>query len=217
MNMKKIWSINVIIALIPLLVGLWFWNDLPEKVAIHWSLDGTPDNYVSKRIWVFMIPVISILLMGIFWSVPKIDPLRNYVMFEKTYYKYLVILQLLLLTIFLFMLLNALGRFDIYTGVIYASVVFLLLMGNYLGKLRPSFFVGIRTPWTLKDDTVWVKTHRFAGYLWVYLSLLTIITFIFLGNRTVLSMAFIMYLFIVIVVPVVYSLLLFMRLKRKAQ
>ena len=43
----------------------------------------------------------------------------------------------------------------------------ILYIGNYLGKLRRNFWAGIRTPWTLLNDTVWERTHRFAGWLFV--------------------------------------------------
>lgn len=39
----------------------------------------------------------------------------------------------------------------------------LIVTGNYLPKARRNHFVGIRTPWTLADERVWDKTHRFAG------------------------------------------------------
>src|SRR5206468_3511991 len=37
---------------------------------------------------------------------------------------------------------------------------FLIVLGNFIGRLRPSWFVGIRTPWTLSSDAVWRRTHR---------------------------------------------------------
>lgn len=40
-------------------------------------------------------------------------------------------------------------------------------MGNQLGKTRPMWFVGIRTPWTLTDPDVWIATHRLGGKLFV--------------------------------------------------
>jgi uncharacterized membrane protein len=45
--------------------------------------------------------------------------------------------------------------------------VLFMLLGNYMGKLRRNFFVGIRTPWTLASDAVWERTHRFGGRLFV--------------------------------------------------
>jgi len=38
---------------------------------------------------------------------------------------------------------------------------------NYLTRVEPNWFVGIRTPWTLSSDTVWRKTHRTGGLLMV--------------------------------------------------
>ena len=42
-----------------------------------------------------------------------------------------------------------------------------IIVGNYLGKVRRNFFIGIRTPWTLASDEVWARTHRVGGWLFV--------------------------------------------------
>jgi len=44
-----------------------------------------------------------------------------------------------------------------------ATGVLLLAVGNYLGKARRNWFIGLKTPWTLADDGVWDKTHRYTG------------------------------------------------------
>jgi uncharacterized membrane protein len=43
----------------------------------------------------------------------------------------------------------------------------LMLVGNYLGRVEPNWFLGVRTPWTLSSETVWRKTHRTAAWLFV--------------------------------------------------
>lgn len=43
--------------------------------------------------------------------------------------------------------------------------LFLLLLGNVLPRVRPNWFIGIRTPWTLSSDRAWEKTHRVGGYI----------------------------------------------------
>ncbi|HMC92889.1 MAG TPA: SdpI family protein, partial [Allosphingosinicella sp.] len=35
-----------------------------------------------------------------------------------------------------------------------------VLIGNQLGKSRSMYLVGIRTPWTLASEEVWIRTHR---------------------------------------------------------
>jgi uncharacterized membrane protein len=42
-----------------------------------------------------------------------------------------------------------------------------ILIGNLMTRIRPNWFMGIRTPWTLSSDTVWRKTHRFGGVAFV--------------------------------------------------
>ena len=51
----------------------------------------------------------------------------------------------------------------------------LMVIGNFMGKVRKNFFVGIRTPWTLTSDVVWERTHRLAGWLFVLAGLAWIV------------------------------------------
>lgn len=37
------------------------------------------------------------------------------------------------------------------------------LVGRVLGQVPPNQTLGIRTPWTLRDESVWTATHRLAG------------------------------------------------------
>jgi uncharacterized membrane protein len=46
-------------------------------------------------------------------------------------------------------------------------------LGGMMGKIRPNWFVGIRTPWTLSSKAAWVKTHRLGGFLMVAAGILT--------------------------------------------
>ena len=42
-----------------------------------------------------------------------------------------------------------------------------MMIGNQLGKSRSMYMVGIRTPWTLASEEVWIKTHRLGGKLMI--------------------------------------------------
>jgi uncharacterized membrane protein len=54
--------------------------------------------------------------------------------------------------------------------------VLMLGIGAVLGKIRPNWFVGIRTPWTMSSKQAWVKTHRLGGFMFIALGLLFIVT-----------------------------------------
>jgi uncharacterized membrane protein len=43
-----------------------------------------------------------------------------------------------------------------------------------MGKIRPNWFVGVRTPWTLSSKASWTKTHRLAGWLFIAMGCLAV-------------------------------------------
>ena len=47
-------------------------------------------------------------------------------------------------------------------------LVFFIVVGNCIPTVRPNYFVGVRTPWTLESDEVWRATHRLLGRSWVF-------------------------------------------------
>lgn len=49
-------------------------------------------------------------------------------------------------------------------------------IGNLLPRTRPNLAIGIRTPRTLSDREVWMRTHRSAGYLMVALGAVIVVS-----------------------------------------
>ena len=43
----------------------------------------------------------------------------------------------------------------------------IVVLGAFMGKVRPNWFIGIRTPWTLSSRRSWQRTHRLGGLLYV--------------------------------------------------
>ena|SRR5687767_15407562 len=86
-----------------------------------------------------------------------------------------------------------------------------VVIGNQLGKSRSMYLIGLRTPWTLASEDVWVKTHRLAGKLMVTAGLVTLVAaFLPLPSGllvTVLAVA----VGIAAGIPIVYSFLLWRR------
>ena len=84
-----------------------------------------------------------------------------------------------------------------------------IFLGNYITRVEPNWFVGIRTPWTLSSDTVWRKTHRTGGWLMV-LGGLVIAACAFLPQGAFLPL-FIPAIVVIAVVPIVQSYVLWKR------
>ncbi|WP_315816322.1 SdpI family protein [Paraflavitalea speifideaquila] len=87
----------------------------------------------------------------------------------------------------------------------------LVMMGNYFQALRPNYFVGIRTPWTLENEVVWKKTHYLGGRLWMAGGLLIIIVSFVINSHLPLIIVAGAILLIMVVVPIGFSFLEFRR------
>ena len=62
--------------------------------------------------------------------------------------------------------LTALGvHMPVMETVLPAVATLVIVTGNFMGKTRANFFVGVRTPWTLESDHSWEKTNRWARTL----------------------------------------------------
>ena len=87
----------------------------------------------------------------------------------------------------------------------------ILVIGNQLGKSRSMYLVGIRTPWTLASEEVWVRTHRLGGKLMVLAGLAMIGAALLPLPSGLLWTVLIAAVILAAVVPIVYSYLLWRR------
>ena len=88
-------------------------------------------------------------------------------------------------------------------------------LGNYFKTIRPNYFLGIRTPWTLESDVVWKETHRVAGILWFFGGLLVAVFSVILSNPELLFYIFIIIMVFLVVIPFAYSYTKFRQVKSK--
>lgn len=69
-------------------------------------------------------------------------------------------------------------------NVLYGMIsLLLILVGNLVPKIKSNFFMGIQTPWTLFNDTVWNKTHRLGRKLFVFGGILLFVSTFLLQDR----------------------------------
>jgi uncharacterized membrane protein len=81
-----------------------------------------------------------------------------------------------------------------------------------MGKLTKNFFVGIRTPWTLANDEVWLRTHRLAGKLFAVAGLGIVVSALFDWGATVPILVGVA---IAAGIPTVHSYVLYRKLERR--
>jgi uncharacterized membrane protein len=152
---------------------------LPESVPMHWNFLGEADRYGSKLQLVLFGP----LALAGFWVLmlllSRIDPRRADRVVHDTPDtepgeadgSYWTVVHLLVVALavlhggILLAVSGVLGGPNRFVAL--ALALLLLLPGNFMGRVRPNWFVGIRTPWTLASDEVWRRTHRLAAVLMV--------------------------------------------------
>ena len=133
----------------------------------------------------FTLPLAALAIVLIFKSLAKHDPLRtNYGKFRRAYDLFLDFAVFLafvthLLLISKIMILQ--GRVERWIQYVPTAFIGLtvVVIGNVLPRLRPNSAMGVRTRWTLRDERVWMKTHRAAGYFLVVFGL-TLIAWTFI-------------------------------------
>lgn len=152
------------------------WGSAPDQIPVHWNLEGTVDRYGGKLEGMLLLPIAALGIYLLLLVIPRIDPGRaNYKSFAKTYTIIRVSVTLMMAIIYVATQL-AIFKFSVNMGMFVCCAVgiFFLLLGNVMGKIRPNWFVGIRTPWTLSSHLSWNKTHRLGGWLFMLQGLMLI-------------------------------------------
>jgi len=195
------------ITLLTLVAWLIALPHLPATMPIHWGANGEADGFATKINAMILTVGIMVLIYFIIAFVPRIDPRKeNYKYFSKTYNIVLNAVLLLFFFVNMSTILQGLS-YNVpmsYIAPIMAGLVFIII-GNYLQRVRSNYFMGIRTPWTLSNETVWKKTHRLSGKLFFIGGLLILISaFLPDGYKSVIMWGSIV---LCVAIPYLYSYL----------
>lgn len=158
MNKSEVVALGII--LLSFIIGIYFYNQMPEKMAIHWNVKGEVDSYASKFLGLFLIPVILLMIFLLFIAIPRIDPLKQNIEEFRKYY-----IGFLFYTYILTILWNYGFRFSIAQLITPAFGILFYYCGILIENAKRNWFIGIRTPWTLSNEEVWNRTHRIGGRL----------------------------------------------------
>ncbi|AST07437.1 hypothetical protein AF2641_11410 [Anoxybacillus flavithermus] len=175
--MKKYWMIMILVVC-SYVLSLLAIPYLPSEVAIHWNVAGEADGFVNKWWGALLFPICLTFIVALVTFLPKFDPRKeNYKKFENVYRIFLHVFVLFLFSMHVVTLAYNVG-FPVQVDIVVpigVGVLFIVL-GNYMPKIKPNYFIGIRTPWTLDNETVWQKTHRVGGKVFVMMGVLVMLT-----------------------------------------
>lgn len=208
---KKRWIIIGLI-LASALLGLYFYPQLPDPMVSHWGIYGEPNGTMPKFWAILVMPILSAFILLLFWAIPKIDPLASNIKKFSSYYdNFAVLIVGFLAYIQALMVLWNLGFLFSMTSFIGIGLGALFYYtGVFIENSKRSWFVGIRTPWTMSSDKVWDKTNRLGGKLFRAGGILTIIFGVLFGDYILVP---VVYIIAVSIALVVYSYIEFRKSK----
>ncbi|BCE02125.1 SdpI family protein [Marinicellulosiphila megalodicopiae] len=179
-------------------------NHLP----IHWNLAGEPDQFANKWIALAVFPFILIILILVMMFVAKLESRKENLKQSKKALSYVVGAIALLLVVL--QIISILAGLDVIQSLghwVVAGLSFVfLIMGNFMGKIQSNHSFGIRTKATLSDENVWRKTHRLAGFLFVFAAVMGL-SALFWIDASLLWMIIVGFV-LAAIVPAVYSRLI---------
>jgi immunity protein, SdpI family len=194
-------------------------SSLPADLRLptHWGMDGRPNGFSAKWPALLMPAIMTGLLSLLFWFLPALEPRgRNFTRSTGLYlWTWAGLLLMMVATELAIVALPLHWHLRVDRLMTCALGLMFLLIGNQLGKSRSMYMVGIRTPWTLASEEVWIKTHRLGGKLMVLGGLLMVAASFLSITSGLLAGAFVAAIAVMIGVPVVYSYLLWRREKNQ--
>lgn len=178
----------LLLLLIPMAYLGIIWNWLPAEIPTNFDINGVPQRIGGKSdillLMIFLF-LTNLLLYFLFRYLPSASEeetppataahLREYYRIRFMIHIYLAIFTSLII----FMVSRGLPFFMERWAFIGVGLL-IALLGAYLKRLEPNYFVGVRTPWTLQSKDIWKKTHAMAGNLWLWTGIVTIVAGFFL-------------------------------------
>lgn len=185
------------------------WFQIPEDamIAIHWNIEGTVDDYASKGWGLFLTPLVALGMAGLLKALPYLEPRRKHLeKSPKLVGATWIGVSMVLWVAHLMVVGTALGwAVDFFMLLSIALGLMMMLIGNYAAKSQSMFLVGFRTPWTLSSETVWVKTHRLFGRLFMLGGIIMIVAPLTLSGENLFSYLILGTILAPVLITLVYS------------
>ena len=156
-----------------LLLSLVMWTKVDSPMPIHWNAAGQADGFVAKEIGLTMLPLIGVATVGLLaWVGRKMEQVKaKRVLGHASTLTAAFMLALHALVIQAAMSADQSLSLGIVMSLMGAMIAGL---GIFMPGIEQNKYVGVRTPWTLKNETNWKLTHELAGKTMVASGVLSI-------------------------------------------
>lgn len=210
--------IILLIAALPYAYLAHIYDALPATVPTHFGISGKADGFGSKTgMWgtTSILAVMSLLLFLLMRFLPLIDPKKT-AKYSANLFDRIALAVVILSCVINLLILNAAqtGTFKLTPVFPVIMGLFFAFIGNVMYNIKPNYFAGIRTPWTLENEETWRRTHQFGGKLW------------FIGGLVIAAVSLLLHgpmalyfmqagLLVLALTPVIYSYTTYKAIKKR--
>ena len=199
---RKTLIIASILTILPVLIGIIYWNRLPDVMATHFGMNNEANGFSSKAFAVFGLPAFLLAVLWIGAFVTSHDPKRQNISSKMFSLGLWIAPVISLVAAAIIYPINLGYELDITLFAELLLGLMFIIIGNYLPKTRQNYTIGIKIPWTLANEENWNRTHRLAGYLWMICGILMILICLI---RFVSAQWLVGIFLIMVLVPCIYS------------
>ncbi len=169
--MKKSFSCLIVVIIFSVVSAIYAYPLMPDQMVTHWDFSGQPDGYMWKGFALLLMPVLS---LGLYFLITKLvkshlakqaEPPLEPVVINSLDNLMVLLLCILLYIHILTIVWNSGIYIQIAAWIVPAISILFFYLGTIMENSKPNPFIGIRTPWILKNEAVWRKTHYLAGIL----------------------------------------------------
>lgn len=206
----------LLISVIPFAYLYFIYAGLPETVPTHFDLNGVANGW-SSRVSLWFVPgCLTIMFNLLMFFLPMIDPKRRLSSGSGKFEHIRFVVVLFIAALSCMILYTAQNQhIDHLNKFAFAFMgLFFAALGNFFPSLKPNYFIGIRSPWALENETVWKKTHQMAGKLWVAGGILLIILAFAVPSNGFLGRIALPLLLVISVFPILYSYFIWRKVKK---
>lgn len=185
-NMQRV--IGNIVILTPVIVGLALYQQLPNRVAIHFNVEEQANGFMERNLAIVVLPFIALVIYNLLFSYFK----QITILFLKEFMLWLipisaVIIQGLILTVAMG------GHVQVRLTVVWLVALIFLVIGNYLPKS-----IGLATKNHSKHSR---SVARKLSYLVVAMSLALLISLCFNPYTTIIILG----VFVVLILSILLA------------
>ncbi|WP_281613512.1 SdpI family protein [Flammeovirga sp. SubArs3] len=195
----------LLVVIAPMAYTAFIWDKLPEKVPMHWNVYGEVDRYGERSELAALVVILPLISYLLFLVIPYIDPKKRIKEMGGKYNSLNWIITGTMSWISFMIIYHAINEStNLGSGIFIGIGIMIMLLGNYFKTIRPNYFVGIRTPWTLESDQVWKETHALSGKIWMVGGVVLILTAL-IPNKIISFALFMLTIAVIVIIPFVYS------------